>query len=76
MFIAKKCVFNFYPLTNNHTILYDNSIRGVAPLSILIKGVAVKETTKKTLRKVCEELYRVVVEILIGVVLIIISEHV
>ena len=55
---------------------YDTSIRGVAPLSILIKGVDVKETTKKALRKVCEELYRAVVEILIGILLIIISEHV
>lgn len=35
-----------------------------------------KETTKKALKKVVEELYRAVVEILIGVLLIIISKHV
>lgn len=34
-----------------------------------------KETTKKALKKVGEELYRAVVEILIGVLLIIISKH-
>ncbi len=35
-----------------------------------------KETTKKALKKVVEELYRAVVEILIGVILIKISEYI
>lgn len=45
-------------------------------MDILIKGVNMKETTKKALKKVAEELYRAVVEILIGVILLIISKYI
>ena len=34
-----------------------------------------KETTKKALKKVVAELYRAVVEILTGILLIVISKH-
>ena len=43
---------------------------------ILIKGVNMKDGTKKTLKTIAEEVYKACIEILIGVILLIISKYI
>lgn len=55
---------------------YIITIRIVAPVVILIKGVNMKDGTKKALKTIAEEVYKAVLEILIGVILLIISKDI
>lgn len=55
---------------------YILTIRSVAPVVILIKGVNMKDGTKKALKTIAEEVYKAVLEILIGVILLIISKDI
>lgn len=43
---------------------------------ILIKGVNMKDGTKKALKTIAEEVYKACIEILIGVILPIISKYI
>ena len=43
---------------------------------ILIKGVTMKDGKKKALKTIAEEVYKAVLEILIGVILLIISKDI
>lgn len=45
-------------------------------MDILIKGVNMKDDTKKALKTVALEVYKACVEILIGVILLIISKYI
>ena len=55
---------------------YIITIRSVAPAVILIKGVNMKDGTKKALKTIAEEVYKACIEILIGVILLIISKYI
>lgn len=55
---------------------YIITIRSVAPVDILIKGVNMKDGTKKALKTIAEEVYKACIEILIGVILLIISKDI
>ena len=55
---------------------YIITIRSVAPVVILIKGVTMKDGKKKALKTIAEEVYKAVLEILIGVILLIISKDI
>lgn len=55
---------------------YIITIRSVAPVVILIKGVNMKDSTKKALKILLVEIYKAVLEILIGVILLIISKYI
>lgn len=55
---------------------YIITIRIVAPVVILIKGVNMKDGTKKALKTIAEEVYKACIEILIGVILLIISKDI
>ena len=45
-------------------------------MDILIKGVNMKDGTKKALKILLGEIYKAVLEILIGVILLIISKYI